>query len=95
VVFVLVAEGIPACEAIESRVRSGILERELTFNYHPHVTVAHHLDDDSLNRAFDTLADYEATFRVSSFELFEHGDDGVWRPVLSLALDGVSEEVEA
>ena len=95
VVFVQVAEGIAACEKIESRVRSGILERELTFNYHPHVTVAHHLDDDALDHAFDTLSDYEATFRVSSFELFEHGDDGVWRPALSFALNGMAEEHEA
>jgi len=94
VVFVQVAEGIAACERIESQVRSGILDRELTFNYHPHVTVAHHLDDDALDRAFDTLADYEATFSVSTFELFEHGDDGVWRPVVSFSLDGVSDESE-
>ena len=33
--------------------RSGPLERELKFPYHPHVTVAHDLPEEALDRAFD------------------------------------------
>ncbi|TQJ15602.1 2'-5' RNA ligase [Yimella lutea] len=81
VVFVQVARGIGECEQLESRVRQGPVERELEFPYHPHVTIAHHLDDVALDEAFDELADFKATFDVVGFDLYEHGPDGVWRSV--------------
>jgi len=80
VVFVALAEGISACEVLANDVRSGYLDRELTFPYHPHVTVAHHVDDHSLDQAFKVLADYECTFDVTAFHLYVHGEDEVWRP---------------
>ncbi|GMA22373.1 hypothetical protein GCM10025864_01320 [Luteimicrobium album] len=58
----------------------------LRFNYHPHVTVAHEVADDLLDAAFDGMADYEAAFDVDEVHLFEHGDDGVWRPVQGFPL---------
>jgi 2'-5' RNA ligase len=94
VVFVQVAQGIAHCERLERAVRSGPLAQELRFNYHPHVTVAHDIPDDALDRAYDELAHYEAAFRVTGFHVYEHGDDGVWRPVhehpLTAAADGGS-----
>lgn len=80
VVFVALAEGISRCERVERMVRRGPLDRELHFPYHPHVTVAHDLPDDTLRRAFKELAGYEARFSVWGFSLYEHGLDGVWRP---------------
>ncbi|MCF2530014.1 2'-5' RNA ligase family protein [Yinghuangia soli] len=80
VVFIQVARGIPDCERLEQAVRSGPLLRGLHFPYHPHVTVAHHLPDPVLDRAFDKLSGYEASFEVRGFSLYEHGDDEVWRP---------------
>lgn len=80
VVFVALAEGIGDCERLEHRVRSGPLGSERAFPYHPHVTVAHHLADGVLDRAFKELAHYEARFSVRGFSLFEHGADGIWRP---------------
>lgn len=80
VVFVSVALGIGDCERVEQAVRSGPLSRELSFPYHPHVTVAHDLPRDVLERAFDELATYDARFPVWGFSLYEHGADGVWRP---------------
>ncbi|MGH3344184.1 MAG: 2'-5' RNA ligase family protein [Carbonactinosporaceae bacterium] len=79
VVFVLLAEGIAACERLERLVRSGPLARELRFTYHPHVTIAHDLAGEVLDHAFDKLAGYEAVFPVRGFSLYEHGVDGVWR----------------
>ncbi|MCA1782919.1 MAG: 2'-5' RNA ligase family protein [Dermatophilaceae bacterium] len=81
VVFVQLAAGIAQCEAIEAAVRSGPVSRELDFNYHPHVTVAHHLPDEALDRAFDELGSYEVRFSVDAVHLYEHGADEVWRPV--------------
>jgi 2'-5' RNA ligase len=80
VVFVPLVQGIAGCERLESKVRSGPLAREVRFPYHPHVTVAHDLPPDALDRAFAALADYEAEFDVRGFSLFEQGADEVWRP---------------
>jgi 2'-5' RNA ligase len=80
VVFVQVSRGISECELLQAAVRRGPLQRELAFPYHPHVTVAHDLDEPALDRAEFTLRDWEATFTVKGFSLYEHGADGVWRP---------------
>jgi 2'-5' RNA ligase len=81
VVFVQLVQGISDCERVEAAVRSGPLKRELSFNYHPHVTIAHDLPDAVLDEAFTQLSGFEARFPVPGFSLFEHGQDGVWRPV--------------
>ena len=88
VVFVQVSGGIGECELLEQAVRRGPLRRKLDFYYHPHVTVAHHVPDESLDRAFKELADFECTFDVTEFHLYEHGADSVWRPVTSFPLGG-------
>lgn len=80
VVFVALAEGIGGCERVQARVLSGPLARPLPFPYHPHVTIAHHLPDDVLDKAFKELAAFSADFEVWGFSLYEHGLDGVWRP---------------
>lgn len=79
VVFVQVMIGAEGCDRLQRMVRTGPLQRNLSFPYHPHVTVAHHLDDPALDRALATLKDFSATFTVTGFGLFEHGSDGVWR----------------
>ena len=88
VVFVMLAEGISSCEVLQSRVRSGPLEVSLRFPYHPHVTVAHDLDETALDTAFRELADYDCSFDVGAFWRYQHGDDGVWRPQKGFDLTG-------
>lgn len=88
VVFVQVSGGLADCELLEKAVRRGPLERSLEFYYHPHVTVAHHVPEEALDRAFTELADFECEFVVGEFHLYEHGTDGVWRPVRSFSLGG-------
>jgi 2'-5' RNA ligase len=80
VVFVRVARGGDGCDTVQRAVRTGPLRRELTFPFHPHVTVAHHLHDDALDRAAKELSEFSASFTVAAFVLYEHGADGVWRP---------------
>ena len=79
VVFVRMEEGGPQCDELQRLVRSGPLTRPLQFEYHPHVTVAHHLSDEALDNAQKSLADYRAEFPVTGLGLYEHGRDGVWR----------------
>lgn len=80
VVFVAVARGISECEQLQDDVRRGPLARDLRFPYHPHVTVAHDVPDAELDAVYDRLSGFEARFGVDGFTLFEHGDDGRWRP---------------
>ncbi|MEP6666160.1 MAG: 2'-5' RNA ligase family protein [Nocardioidaceae bacterium] len=88
VVFIVVSEGISACELLAGAARRGPLNQELAFPYHPHVTVAHHLSEDALDQAYDTLADFDCALDVAEFHLYVHGDDGVWRPMRTYKLAG-------
>jgi 2'-5' RNA ligase len=89
VVFVNVVEGISRCEQLAAALRTGPLDVELDFPYHPHVTVAHHLDDEALDRAFADLADFECEFDVADFHLYLHDDEAGWQPDRSFALGSV------
>lgn len=86
VVFIVVATGFGICEALAGAIRAGPLQQELAFPYHPHVTVAHDLDDSSLDRAQESLAAFACTIDVAEFHLYVHGSDGVWRPRRSFPL---------
>lgn len=86
VVFVTVAEGISQCEVLAGTLRQGPLAVDLAFPYHPHVTIAHHLDDATLDRAFRELADFECEFAVSHFHLYVHDEVAGWRPTREFAL---------
>ena len=79
VVFVQVVRGIAECEQLEQDLRSGPLAQSLRFHYHPHVTVAHDVPEEALDRAFTELAHFEVVYPVTGLEFFTHGDDGVWR----------------
>jgi 2'-5' RNA ligase len=78
VVFIQVATGVAACEALEREIRSGPLTRELDFPYHPHVTVAQGIDDAGLDEAYDALSGFVARFRVDEFVLFSRDPEGRW-----------------
>lgn len=88
VVFVTLAEGIASCEQLAAAVRQGPLEVPLTFPYHPHVTVAHHLPEEALDRAFAELAGFECVFAAQEFHLYRHEDDAGWRPTSEYPLKG-------
>ena len=87
VVFVGVIAGIAECADLAAATRTGPLAVDVDFPYHPHVTVAHHLADDLLDRAFTELAGYEAAFEVREFWLYVHDEDNGWRPDRAFSLD--------
>lgn len=86
VVFVTVAEGISQCEALADACRRGPLDVEVEFPYHPHVTIAHHLEDSVLDRAFDDLAGFECVFEVDRFSLYAHDREEGWQPTREFRL---------
>ena len=86
VVYVRVAGGADRIVTLESDVRSGPLQRNLRFEFHPHVTIAHDLPEPTLVVAQRTLADYEAAFTADAITLYEMGSDGVWGPLRDFEL---------
>jgi 2'-5' RNA ligase len=86
VVFVNLVRGISSCELLAAGVRRGPLAVDSEFPYHPHVTVAHHLDDDLLDQAFDDLAPFECAFLVERFSLYEQDENRGWLPVRHFTL---------
>ncbi|MGH4034296.1 2'-5' RNA ligase family protein [Actinomycetota bacterium Odt1-20B] len=90
VVYVRVVTGGSACAWLQERVRdaSGPIVRELQFPYHPHVTVAHGISEEAMDRAYEELADYEAEWPCTGFALYEQGADGVWRKLREFAFGG-------
>ena len=87
VVFVALSLGIAQCERLAASVRSGPLAGELDHPYHPHVTVAHDLPDDVLDRAFAELQEFRARFTVDALVLYTH-EGGRWREHRSFGLTG-------
>lgn len=88
VVFVALSSGAEQCAALERDIRTGPLAQELRFEYYPHVTVAHDVDDAALARAQVKLRDFEAQFTVTEFSLHQLAADGVWRLHGSFPLGG-------
>lgn len=86
VVFVAVTEGAEGCAELHGSVNTGPLSQPIRFPYHPHVTIAHDLDDARLDAAGLSRADFQARFPVAQFALYEYGDDGVWREVETFSL---------
>jgi 2'-5' RNA ligase len=88
VVFVNVVEGISSCELLASAVRQGPLAIDLQFPYHPHVTVAHHMADELLDRAFEELGSFDVRFTVDQISMYAHSDALGWTPVRAFRLGG-------
>lgn len=88
VVFVALAAGIAECEGLATSLNSGPLARDLTYPYHPHVTVAHAVPEPAMDEVFDRLAGYAAMFTVAHFTRYEHSGDGQWKPIRDYPLAG-------
>lgn len=86
VVFVGLVEGISQCELLAAAVRQGPLAVELEYPYHPHVTVAHHLDDPTLDSAFEDLAGFDCRFGVTEFHLYVHHEEEGWKATRTFPL---------
>lgn len=80
VVFIAVSQGISYTELLAKVVRTKLEAPEPEFPFHPHVTIAHNLDDDALDRAYDELAAFECTFQVDAFHLYLHEGENGWAP---------------
>ena len=91
VVFVVVVDGIAACEQLAFAIRRGPLATDLKFPYHPHVTVAHGVSDEQLDHAFRTLSSFECAFDVDRFSLYVHAPADGWVPTCDFPLTAGAE----
>ena len=91
VVFVALARGISDCEQLERAVRTGPLDGPSRFPYHPHVTVAQEVDEETLDRVEKQLGDFDGTFVVTAIDRYVNDEDGMWRPVRGFPLTGRAE----
>ena len=87
VAFLVLVEGAEQCAVLESAVRSGDLGVESRFPYHPHVTLAHGVPDDILDRVQRDFADFESEFTAAAMTLRENVD-GAWVLVREFPLTG-------
>jgi 2'-5' RNA ligase len=86
VVFIAVSQGISYTEMLAEGIRRALDAPEPEFPFHPHVTVAHNLDDASLDRAYDELSSFECEFSVDEFALYHHDEIAGWVPQHTFAL---------
>lgn len=80
VVFLPLVEGGRRCSRLAAEVRSGPLDVELAFPYHPHVTVAQNVDDEALDAAAAKLADVNKRFTARGARVDLQQSDGSWSP---------------
>jgi 2'-5' RNA ligase len=80
VVFVAVRRGFVATEVLAGRLRQTLGAPRAEFRFHPHVTVAQHLDDAALDQAHEALSNFECEFAVEDFALYLHDDEAGWQP---------------
>ena len=80
VVYVTVHDGFLATEVLAGRLRHAVGAPPAEFPFHPHVTVAHHLDEAALDHAHDVLGHYSCEFPVNEFALYLHDAQSGWEP---------------
>lgn len=88
VVFVALESGQEECAALQASVNAGLVEQTLRFPFHPHVTIAHEVSEEQLDHAQVAMGQFEADFPVAAFELYQHGEDEVWREIARFPLKG-------
>ncbi|MDN6168502.1 MAG: 2'-5' RNA ligase family protein [Micrococcaceae bacterium] len=90
VVVLRVTEGFDACVSLHRQLQAGPLETRAEFPFHPHLTLAHDLAEEPMQRAMTSLAGYDATFPVDRIGLFEYDAEGLWalQEELTLGQDG-------
>lgn len=86
VVFVALSQGWDECVTLQKQVNSGVLETELHFPYHPHVTIAQSVEEPQLDQAQENLKDFEAAFTVPTIDLYTWDEGGGWTLVEAFTL---------
>ncbi|MGA7205458.1 MAG: 2'-5' RNA ligase family protein [Specibacter sp.] len=76
VVFLRLEQGVEQCVKLHELLLDGPVEHLVEFEFSPHLTVAHDLDDDTMARAETAMADFAAEFEVRSIGLYDYSQGG-------------------
>lgn len=68
--YLRVLDGADDCDRLQDALRTGPLEGELRYPYHPHVTLAHDVPQAGLDRALAAMGSVDERFTVDRFVLF-------------------------
>lgn len=90
VVFLRVTEGADELDALQRDVRTaaGPLDVPLRFPFHPHVTLAHEVDDSSLDEAERAGRDIAVELVVAHLDLYRLAADSSWQILSGPPLGG-------
>lgn len=77
VIYLNVGFGAEECARLHQQLVAGPLEHLLAFDFHPHLTIAHDLDEQVMSRAKTEMAGFRAEFEVRSIGLFDQ-ESGGW-----------------
>lgn len=92
VAFVAVSEGIAPTEVLAKSIGDSLQLPDPEFPFHPHVTVAHNVEDAALDRAVEDLRGFSCRFQVTEVSLYTHDDGDGWTPIRTFGLaPGLSE----
>ena len=72
------SEGAADCVDLAEEIRSGPLDHDTRFPYHPHVTLAQDVDDVTLDLALDIGTTIEASWIVPGFRLDRIDPSGIY-----------------
>ena len=90
VAFMTLSEGGAACVDLAEEIRSGPLDHESRFPYHPHVTLAQDVDDVALDLALDIGTTIEASWIVPGFRLDRIDPSGLYSSMALFDFDASS-----
>ncbi|ASN40276.1 MULTISPECIES: 2'-5' RNA ligase family protein [Paeniglutamicibacter] len=88
VVYLNVKEGAEVCEGLHAALVAGPIEHEVSYGYHPHLTIAHEVDEAAMDLAQEELSDESLSFTVDSIGLFGLDASGAWALREELGLGG-------
>ncbi len=88
VVFLNVHQGAGACGQLHDALVAGPLLHELTYGYHPHLTIAHEVGETVMDLAQEELKGESMEFMVRSIGLFGLDETGAWLRREELGLGG-------
>lgn len=79
VVYLRIGEGEEQCRALHDALHEEHLVSASPFEFHPHVTIAHAVDEEDLDRAQEMLRTYRAGFLVDRVGLYQLDGHGAWQ----------------
>ncbi|WP_074788512.1 2'-5' RNA ligase family protein [Austwickia chelonae] len=88
--YLRVRTGAEECRALSAAICSGPLDAPQRYPYHPHVTLAHDLPEDVLDRAEQEFSEYSLDFRVQSVGLYTCDRHDRWRLLRDFVLERLS-----